>query len=84
MPVEQAMDEFLRDVSTRIKNLEISDVEELRYAACPAHRFSIHWPGKERVILFIEREDALYRLIQDPASPLNKEILQSVEFRRNS
>lgn len=81
LPAKQALDDFLKDVTGRIENLEVGEVEEIRYANSPARRFSIRWPGKERVILFVERDDALYRIIHDPASLLNQQMLESVEFQ---
>ena len=84
LPVTQAIDDFLTDVTSRFENLEVGEMERVRFQSFPAHRFSIRWPGKERVILFIEKQDALYRIIHDPASHLNKEMLDSVEFRESS
>jgi len=81
LPVEQAIDDFLKDVSARIEGLEKSEIETLTFANYLAHRFSIRWPGKERVILFIEMDDSLYRIIHDPTSMINKQILESIEFR---
>jgi len=80
LPVTQAIDDFLIDVSGRFENLEISEVERITYKSFPAHRLSIRWPGKERVILFIEKEDALYRIVHDPTSMINRNMLDSVEF----
>jgi hypothetical protein len=80
LPVHQAIERFMQDVSERIDNLETSQVEEVRFASFPAYQFSIHWPGKERVILFVEKGAALYRIIHDPSSPLNRAILTSFSF----
>jgi len=84
LSVKQVIADFLKDVTGRIENLKISEVEELTYADSPARHLSIHWPGKERVILFIEKEDALYRIIHDPNSPINIQILDTLEFLKNS
>ena len=61
--------------------LETSEVTELSMDNYPSYQVSIRWPGKERFIQFIEIEPVLYRIIHDPASPINKQILESLEFR---
>ena len=81
LTVTQAIDDFLTDISGRFENLEVGEMERITFKNFSAHRFSIRWPGKERVILFIEKEDALYRIIHDPASPINGKMLDSLEFR---
>lgn len=83
LPVKQALADFLADVTGRIEGLKMSEVEETRYANSPALSFSIRWPGRQRIILFIEKDAALYRIIHNPSSVLNKQILESVEFRKN-
>ena len=80
LPAPQAIKAFFKDVSGRIKGLETSPLEEIEFAACPAYRFSMRWPGKRRVVLFIERDDALYRIIYDPLSSLNRQMLESFTF----
>ena len=81
LTAEQAINDFLKDVSQRINGLEASDVEVFMFRSYPAHRFTIHWAAKERVVLFIEKDDALYRIIHDPTSMINKRMLESIEFR---
>lgn len=80
LPVDQGIREFVADVTGRLEGLEVDDITESRFRSSPARRFCIRWPGRERVILFVERDDALYRIIQDPQSPLNREILETFEF----
>jgi hypothetical protein len=81
LPTSQAMAEFQQDVLERIDQVEIGEVIELSMGNLLGYQFSIRWPGKERIIQFVEIEPVLYRIIHDPASPINKKILESVEFR---
>jgi hypothetical protein len=81
LPVQKAIDDFQQDVMERIDQIETSEVTELSMDNYPSYQFSIRWPGKERFIQFIEIEPVLYRIIHDPASPINKQILESLEFR---
>jgi hypothetical protein len=80
LPRQAAIDAFIRDLSGRIEGLRSSELVEVDWHGLPAARFSIDWPGKERVILFFEREAVLYRILYDPASQVNLEILASFEW----
>jgi hypothetical protein len=80
LPPQQAIDAFLEDVTGRIDHLKSSKVAQISFAGSPAYRFNIQWPGKEREILFVERADALYRVIHDPASSINQGMLESLVF----
>ena len=45
-----------------------------------AFEFSFQWAGGERTVLLIEKQEALYRVIYDPRSPLNLEVLSTLEI----
>jgi hypothetical protein len=77
---QAAVEAFIQDVSGRIEGLHHSQLVEIEWHGQPAARFSIDWPGKERIILFFERDAVLYRIIYDPASLVNQEILASFEW----
>jgi hypothetical protein len=84
LSISTAMDLFKKEVSERIHGLEIGELEELMFDSYPAYRFTIRWPGTERVITFLQKEDMVYRLIYDPSSPINGQILESVRFYMTS
>ena len=84
LPARQAVELFLVDVSQRIEQLQAKEVRETTFAGFPAYQFSIQWPGKERIIIFIDRGDILYRIIHDPVSPINKKILENIQFLRSN
>ena len=84
LPVRQAVELFLADVSQRIEQLQAKEVRETTFAGFPAYQFSIQWPGKERIIIFIDRGDILYRIIHDPVSLINKKILEKIQFLRSN
>jgi len=79
---QQAVDQFIRDVTSRIEHLEIDPVQEFTFADAPTRRLSIRWPGKQRIILFIDKSDELYRIIYDPNSSINAQILDTFQFRK--
>jgi hypothetical protein len=80
LPKQTAIKQFIRDVSRRIEGLHHSQMVEIEWQGLMANRFSIDWPGTERVVLFFEQDAALYRIIYDPASQINLEILASFEW----
>lgn len=84
LPVMQAIELFLADVSQRIEQLQAKEVKETTFEGFPAYQFSIQWPGKERNIMFIDRGDILYRIIHDPASLINQKILKSIKFLKSN
>lgn len=84
LPVTQAIELFLADVSKRIERLQAKEVKETTFADFPAYQFSIQWPGKERVIMFIDKGEILYRIIHDPTSLINQKILESINFLKSN
>jgi hypothetical protein len=63
------------------KQLDQPDVRELKaitIAAQPAFEFSFTWSGGERVVILIEKQATLYRVIYDPRSPLNLQIVATL------
>ena len=77
---QEAYAQFTHDVAERIKDVAFSALEPYTIAGRPGFIFSIHWLHHQRIILLIPAADALYRIIYDPASPLNEEVLETVRF----
>jgi hypothetical protein len=64
----------------RRDELAVSDLEPTRCAGRPARRFRLYRGRLEREVILIECGESLYRLLYDPRSPLNADILASVTF----
>jgi len=61
----------------------VMDITELRattLGSLPAYIYSFQWPEKERAVILIEWESSTYRIIYDPGSPLNEQIIATIEF----
>jgi len=58
----------------------VSDAESVSFAGCAARRFTVTFPDKERVFTLIEREGRVYRVIYDPRSAVNEEIINTISF----
>jgi hypothetical protein len=62
------------------KDVSISELQNATLAALPVLECAFRWPQGERRVIFVQRGKALYRLLYNPRSPLNKQILATVEF----
>lgn len=82
LSISEAMALFKKEAAERISDLEIRETQEITFASRKGYRFSIRWPGKERVITYIEEGEMVYRIIYDPASPLNEQILATFAFQQ--
>ena len=46
----------------------------------PAHQYSFQWDDRQRVAILIQHEHFTYLIIYDPVSPINVQILSTVEL----
>jgi hypothetical protein len=46
----------------------------------PAHQYSFQWEDRKRAAILIPQEHCTYRIIYDPVSPINAQILSTVEL----
>jgi hypothetical protein len=76
----EVMDLFIEDVTDRIEGIVVGEPEPAVVAGYAAVRLRIGWPGKQRLVHFLSVDGNAYRVILDPASPLNFEILATLEF----
>ena len=75
-----AMNLFQKELVENINNVEISHGKTTTFAAKPAYPLAIRWTAKERNVIFVEHEGKVYRIIYDPVSPINKQILNTLTF----
>jgi hypothetical protein len=61
-------------------DVRVSDAVSVSFAGCDAQQFTVTFPDKERIFTLIEREGRVYRVIYDPRSPVNHEIIGTVTF----
>ena len=64
----------------RFDDLAITELQETSLALLPAYAYSFKWDQGERAVLLIHKDQATYRVIYDPRSPLNAQVLSSTEF----
>ena len=64
----------------RFDDLAITELQETSLALLPAYAYSFKWDQGERAVLLIPKDQATYRVIYDPRSPLNAQVLSTTEF----
>ena len=58
----------------------IGELQETSLASRPAHTYTFRWRDAERTVMLIHKDGATYRIIYDPRSPLNAQVLSTVAF----
>ena len=69
MNLEQRADRFV-----------ISELKEIRWMSQPAYEYSIKWRQGTRIVMLIEADKATYRILYDPYSPLNVQVLSTMQW----
>jgi len=80
-----AQEEYVRHKSYLLQRFEgevfsISELQEASLGGQTAYRYVLEWSDRERVVLLAQRGNPVYRVIYDPRSPLNAQILGTLEF----
>ena len=68
------------DLERRFSDLSITDLETSHWKSFPAHVYSFRWNKSTRSVLLVKRGNCTYRILYDPQSKLNTEILSTVEW----
>jgi len=68
---------FLRE---RFAEVTVTPLQASTVAEQPAFTFSFRWTEGQRTVVLIEQAAALYRIIYDPRSPYNLEMLATIAF----
>jgi hypothetical protein len=77
---EESYKLFREGIEKRGDEFSISELKETELAKQPAFECFVKGPGMERVVTFIQKGETLYRVIYNPQSPLNEQILATLEF----
>ncbi len=64
----------------RFDDLAITELQETSLASQPAYAYSFKWGHGERAVLLIHKDQATYRIIYDPHSPLSPQVLSTIRF----
>ena len=80
LPAQVKYQRHKESLEIRLEQFSISGLKEIRWLSQPAYEYSFKWHKGARVVRFIETESATYRIIYDPNSPLNVQILSTVQW----
>ena len=75
--------QHIRDLQRQFHALVVTELIETLCASLPAFEYTFEWDQGARTVVLVEREDAVYRLLYDPRSPVNRQILTTVEWIDN-
>ncbi|HEU0292503.1 MAG TPA: hypothetical protein VFR47_07190 [Anaerolineales bacterium] len=63
-----------------LEGFTITGLIDHAVGASPAHQYSFQWDDQQRVAILIQQEHFTYRIIYDPVSPINLQILSTVKL----
>jgi hypothetical protein len=69
------------NLEKRPEGFAVTDLKEIRWMSQPAYEYSIKWSQAARVARLIETENNTYRILYDPYSPLNVQILLTLQWK---
>jgi hypothetical protein len=67
-------------LSEQFDQLIITELIETTCASLPAFEYTFEWESGIRTVLLVERGKETYRILYDPRSLLNRQILSSVQW----
>jgi hypothetical protein len=67
-------------LENRLDAYVVSDLREIRWMSQTAYEYSIKWREGARIVILIETDDATYRVLYDPNSPLNVQVLSTIQW----
>ena len=71
------------DLVQRFEALTITALDETRLGGLPAYRYALTWPDRERAVILVHKGRATYRIIYDPRSALNAQVLSTVAWEES-
>lgn len=63
-----------------LEGFTITALTDYRLGMSAAHQYSFQWDNRQRVAILVQQEHFTYRIIYDPVSPINVQILSTVEL----
>ena len=69
-----------RDSVINQRQATVTDLAKTTLAELPAHEYSFTWNGNERKVILVVQAEWLFRVIYDPSSPINLDIVATIRF----
>jgi len=68
------------DLEKRLDEFRITELKKITWKSLPAYEYSFEWSRGTRSVILFERNGATYRILYDPRSPLNNQVLSTLEW----
>lgn len=68
------------DLSEQFHAVTTTELIETVFMTLPAFEYTFEWESGIRTVILVERSEATYRILYDPRSTLNRQILSTVEW----
>jgi hypothetical protein len=62
------------------EGFSITELTDHKLGESPAHQYSFRWDNKQRVAILVQQGQVTYRILYDPQSNINAQILSTIEF----
>lgn len=80
LPARVEYAQHKRELENRFEELYITELRTTVWKSLPAYEYSFEWSQDARSVILVERNDITYRILYDPRSPLNTQVLSTIEF----
>jgi hypothetical protein len=80
LPAQMEYHQYREKLEQRFSELIITELKEMIWKSHPTSEYSFEWKQGARSVLLVRRDDATYRILYDPRSPLNTQILSTIEW----
>jgi hypothetical protein len=77
---EEEYRQHIRSLSEQFQTVTTTELIETVFTSLPAVEYTFEWVSGIRTVILVERSDATYRILYDPRSALNRQILSTVEW----
>lgn len=66
--------------NSALKDFSMTGLDEGWLGSRAVYKYMFHWAQGERAVILVPQTQALYRLLYDPRSALNMQVLATLEF----
>jgi hypothetical protein len=80
LPAQVEYQEHKEYLENRSGTYVVSDLKEIRWMSQRAYEYSVKWQQGRRVVILMEADNATYRILYDPNSPLNVQVLSTIQW----
>jgi hypothetical protein len=80
LTAEAAYEQFKEVLTRQFGEVEVGSLEGTTVAGRPGFTFTFRWAAGTRAVVFVPYNGILYRIVYNPQSPLNVQVLSTLFF----